>query len=198
MIVLLQTDGACHQGVKECQLSCSQCCLHCASALWRGPTCPQYSDLYAETGPRVQWTGHLCGAFTFSSFESPLSACFSIFCCSSSRQLFGSYFHVNPMNFNGSDMAVTIGWLRKHGSLCSWPRLCCCQDSSRQLQFTILPWLHKTGPFAEANPEKNSQSSSAIGENYSSLGNWGRISRCHLTAKSHHQEASYSLRSQGS
>lgn len=80
----------------------------------------------------------------YSSFESHPSACFSIFRCSS-RQVFGSHFHVNPMNFNGSDRAVTIGWLRKHGSLCSWPRLYCCQDSSRQLQFTILPWLHKTG-----------------------------------------------------
>lgn len=105
------------------------------------------------------------------------------------------------MNFNGSDRAVTIGWLRKHGSLCSWPRLYCCQDSSRQLQFTILPWLHKTGLLQKPTlqkKKKKSWSSSAIGENYSSLGNWGRISRCHLTARSHHQEASYSLRSQGS
>lgn len=56
------------------------------------------------------------------------------------------------------------------------------------------------GPFCRSQPckKKISQSSSAIGENYSSLGNWGRISRCHLTARSHHQEASYSLRSQGS
>lgn len=39
----------------------------------------------------------------------------------------------------------TMGWLRKSGSLCSWPRLCCCQELSRQLKFTILLRLHKTG-----------------------------------------------------
>lgn len=29
------------------------------------------------------------------------------------KHLFGSHFHVNPMNFNGSDRAVTMGRLRK-------------------------------------------------------------------------------------
>lgn len=99
------------------------------------PLAPQCSDLQAGMKPVIRVVS-LC---------LTLFSVLSVACCRG-KWLFGASFHVILMNINGGDRAVANGaCLHKQGSLCSRPRLCCCQDLSRQLQFTIPPWLHETG-----------------------------------------------------
>lgn len=118
-------------------------CASRALKVWRG-----VGVMSAEQFPAVNgWCHCVCLTMcliwisSFLILPKPPYIC----CCCCWKRLFGAWFHVIPMNVNGNDRAVTMGWLRKQASLCSWPRLCCCQDLSRQLQFTILPQPHETG-----------------------------------------------------
>lgn len=153
--------------------------LHCLCSMERVHLAPQF-DLQAQI-----WLEILCCMF---SLQLPLIL-FVLDQSSATEEnsSSGAYFHVMSMNFNDHDGAATEKRLHKKGSLRSRPRLCCCQDLSHHPPYTILLQL----ACCRDNPPPQ-KSLGLLGLLAKSTAP-GNTFECGLTAKIHHQGASYSL-----